>query len=255
MQEFVRKICNSLEIKKVFYGDVRIVEDEAEIIFFKNGIIEAITHTFNTGFGVRVLKNSAWGFSSSNVVNKKMADLVTRDALNIARASASIPGQPVKLAAAKPVKGKYKTKVEINPFKVSIDKKIDLLMNCDRIFARDKKIKVRTGFVRFNRRLVHFGSTEGSSTTQEFYYTGGMIRAYAMNDGEVQSRSFGNFRQAGYEFIDTLNLIENSARVRDEAVQLLSAEQCPEIITTIVLDAEQMVLQVHESCGTQTELA
>lgn len=254
MQEFTRKICNRLESKKVSYGDVRVVEDESEVIVFKNGIIEAITHNFDTGFGVRVLKDSAWGFSSSSVVNNKMADRVMRDALEIAKASASIPGQKVRLAASKPAKGKYKTRFQINPYKVSIDEKIELLMKCDHVLAQDKRIKVRTGFIRFNRRLVHFGSTEGSGTTQEFYYAGGVIRAYAMDKGEVQSRSFGNFHQAGYEFINELDLVKNSARIRDEAVRLLSAEQCPQVITTIVLDAEQMVLQVHESCGHPTEL-
>ncbi len=254
MQEFTRKICSNLEIKKVTYGDARIVENESEIIVFKNGVIEAIIHNSDTGFGVRVLKDSAWGFSSSNIISKKMADKVTRDALHIARASASIPGNLVKLAPAKPATGKYKTKIEVNPFKVSVDKKIDLLMSCDKILAQEKKIKVRTGFIRFNRRLVHFASTEGSNLTQEFFYAGGIIRVYAMNGGEVQSRSYGNFRQAGYEFIDVLNLKENSARIRDDAVRLLNAEHCPEMITTIVLDAEQMVLQVHESCGHPTEL-
>ncbi len=254
MREFIRRICDFLEVKKVTYGDVRIVEEEMELIVFKNGIIEAITRTHDAGFGVRVLKNSAWGFASSNVINRKTADLVARDALKIARASAAIPGPEVKLASVEPARGKYRTRIEIDPFKVPIGKKIDLLMNCERVLARDAKIKVRTGFVRFNRRHVHFGSTEGSAISQEFFYSGGTVRAYAMSDGEVQSRSYGNFRQAGYEFIDTLDLTANSARIGEEARQLLDAEQCPEKITTIVLDAEQMVLQVHESCGHPTEL-
>ncbi|GAG83904.1 unnamed protein product, partial [marine sediment metagenome] len=48
-----------------------IVEQESESIVVKNGVIEAITHSTSIGFGVRVLKDSAWGFSSSNVIEVK----------------------------------------------------------------------------------------------------------------------------------------------------------------------------------------
>jgi TldD protein len=42
--------------------------------------------------------------------------------------------------------------------------------------------------------------------------------------------------------------------VGEEAAALLTAPACPSGITTIVVDAEQMVIQVHESVGHPTEL-
>ena len=52
-----------------------------------------------------------------------------------------------------------------------------------------------------------------------------------------------------------MKLAENAPSIAEEAVQLLSAEQCPsDIVTTIVLDPTQLALQVHESCGHPIEL-
>src|SRR5205814_8245490 len=59
---------------------------------------------------------------------------------------------------------------------------------------------------------------------------------------------------AGWEFIDSLRLAENAERVASEAVELLSAKQCPPMVTTLILDGPQLALQVHESCGHPIEL-
>src|SRR4029078_1730246 len=42
-------------------------------------------------------------------------------------------------------------------------------------------------------------------------------------------------------------------RIAQEAVELLSATDCPSETTTLVIDSSQMALQVHESCGHPTE--
>ena len=254
MKQFIKRITGNLKLKKVEYGDVRIVEREAETIVLKNGIVEAITHTSDIGFGVRVLKNSAWGFSSSNMIKKSEADRITRDALNTAKASAMVSSSGVRLSPLKPQKGIYKTEFKIDPLKVTLDKKVELLSLCDNIMSRDKRIKVRTSRLITGKSKTYFASTDGSLTVQEMTFSGGGLQAYAMDKGEVQSRSYGNYGQAGFEFIKSLNLSDNAARIRDEAVMLLTAKQCPQTKTTVILDAEQMVLQTHESCGHPTEL-
>ncbi len=128
MQQFTKRIIDNLKMKKTDYGDVRVVEREMELIVLKNGIIEVITRTINTGFGVRVLKDSAWGFSSSNLIKKSEADKVTRNALSIARASARVRSNNIILSSLVPQKGSYSTRVNINPLSVSLDDKIELLL-------------------------------------------------------------------------------------------------------------------------------
>jgi TldD protein len=254
MKKFMERIIDTLQVQRADYGDVRVVEQETEFIMVKNGIIEAITHNTNRGFGVRVLHNSAWGFSSSHLMGNDEADRITKDALSIAQASARVKSSGITLSDVKPQSGTYETELETDPRTVSLDAKIDLLIECDKVLRKEPKIKVSTGFLRFNREKSYFASTDGSMITQERTYSGGSIRVYAMDQGEMQSRSYTNTKQAGYDFIESLDLLGNAGRIRDEAVMLLTAKTCPDKATTVILDAEQMVLQVHESCGHPTEL-
>jgi TldD protein len=50
------------------------------------------------------------------------------------------------------------------------------------------------------------------------------------------------------------DLMNNAQRLAEEAVQLLDAEPCPSITTTLILDGNQLGLQIHESIGHPTEL-
>ncbi len=254
MNEFTGRIIDELRSKKVDYGDVRVVMRESEAIVLKNGIIEAIAHSSDAGFGVRVLKSSAWGFASSNEIKKTVADKVIRRSLHIARASALVRAKNIELTPLSPQKGTYHTYVQIDPMAVSLDEKISLLLACDEAMRQRKEVKVSEAQLRFYKTTVHFASTDGSFITQNFVFSGGSIKAYAMKKGELQSRSYGDYGQKGYEFVNDLDFGANAPRVADEAVMLLDAEQCPEKQTTVILDGNQMVLQVHESCGHPTEL-
>ena len=51
-----------------------------------------------------------------------------------------------------------------------------------------------------------------------------------------------------------LELAGNAQRIAEEAVALLTAPQCPSGEMTIIIDASQVGLQVHESCGHPIEL-
>jgi TldD protein len=254
MEQFLNNIIDNLKVHRVTYGDIRIVEQESESIVVKNGVVEAITHSTSIGFGVRVLKDSAWGFSSSNIMEKHEADTVTKNALNIAQASARVKLGNVSLAAVSTQRGTYRTNIEIDPLSVPLNDKIELLLACDSIMQKEKKIKVRSAFFRCSKTKTLFASTDDSLISQERVITGGGLNVYALHSGELQSRSYSDYGQSGYEFISALDFKSNAARITDEVVMLLKAKPCPEMKTTVILDAHQMVLQVHESCGHPAEL-
>jgi len=233
---------------------VRVVTRESESIVLRNGIIEAITHNSDVGFGVRILKDSAWGFASSNEIKRSVADKVIKDALSIALASALVKSKDIALTALSPQRGNYGTEIKIDPFKISLNDKIDLLLSCDRAMRKDKRIKISEASLRFHKNKVIFASTDDSFITQEFVISGGTIRVYAMDKGELQSRSYGDYSQRGYEFVKHMDFLENAPRIADDVLLLLDAEQCPQEQTTIIVDGDQMVLQVHESCGHPVEL-
>jgi TldD protein len=141
---------------------------------------------------------------------------------------------------------------------VSLDRKIELLLAADA--AMDVRgVTTRQGSLAALRHHQLFASSEGSRITQTIVETGGGLDATATGNGEVQSRSFPNSfgRQqltAGWEAVEAMDLVGNGRALAEEAVALLSAELCPAGTMTVILDATQAAMQVHESCGHPTEL-
>ncbi len=67
--------------------------------------------------------------------------------------------------------------------------------------------------------------------------------------------SFGGQHQlAGYELVESLDLVGNAQRIAEEAVALHKAAQCPEGERDIILESSQLGLQIHESIGHPIEL-
>jgi TldD protein len=253
MRDFAIRIRKRLP-PSVDYSDARVVETEYEHILVRNGNVESCTRSSEIGFGVRTLLNGAWGFYSSNVIENAEIDRVIDKSLQIAKASGVAKGKPVLLSHLNVQKGRYETKMEKNPFDVSMEDKIGLLLSLDGILSKYKNVKVRTAMMTLIREKKVFVSTDGSVIEQDIVHTGAVMTALAVREREVQKRSYGDFGQAGYEFIEGLRLLEEAPRIGEEAEKLLEAKPCPSSRKDIVISDDQMVLQVHESVGHPTEL-
>jgi TldD protein len=187
-----------------------------------------------------------------------MEETVAR-AVAVARASATAQTEPITLVPVEPARGTYRSPRERDPFQVPLGEKVDLLVRVDTLLRRRKSVVSAEASLDFHRTRKILATTEGTDVSQELVASGGGIAATAEVDGEVQRRSYpnsfrGNFRSAGYEFIESLDLPGNAERIAEEAEALCRAPDCPAGVTTLVVDADQMALQVHESCGHPTEL-
>jgi TldD protein len=259
VKQLLRQILDALDASKAEYGDVRLVEQRAENLETKNGQVEGATSNTGSGFGVRVIVNGAWGFASSSRLEKAEAGKVVKEAVSIAKASARVPGKPIVLSPEKPVKGKYQTRVEKDPFEVSLDEKLTLLLAADERMRTHPQVKVARGSMNFLRVHKFFASTEGSFVEQEITESGAGISALAVEGNEVQVRSWpnsfgGDFASRGYEFVEGLGLVENAEKTAGEACALLSAPEPPSGVSDIIIGSSQLALQVHESVGHPVEL-
>src|SRR5207247_4859602 len=120
-------------------------------------------------------------------------------------------------------------------------------------------VKVAQPSVRAQRERKTLVSSDGASVEQEILECGGGIDALASLEGRSQIRGYpsahgGWSAQAGWEYVESLGLEHEAPRVAEQAAALLRADPCPAGRTTIVLDAEQMHLQLHESVGHPIEL-
>src|SRR5262249_11275542 len=150
-------------------------------ISVKDGIVENLEYGESAGFGVRVLLDGVWGFASSFTISEKELARVVELAVQIAKASSTTKQKAVKLSANLIWKrAKYLTNVVTDPFKVSLEEKVDLLVKADRVMRQHgKKIRTTEGALTFDRVQKIFASTEGSFITQEIFISGGGISAKA----------------------------------------------------------------------------
>ncbi len=258
MKSFAQKVIAGLPSKGIEYADVRVLRSRQQNISTKNGTVESATNSAEQGFGLRVLIGGAWGFASSSKLETPEINKVIRLAVKIARASALASGQPAELSPLKRQRGSYKTKVLQDPFKVPLEQKISLLLEADTILRRNPDIKVARGSLWFYQEDKVFASTEGSLLSQETTESGGEISALAVDGPEVQIRTYpnmgGDTGQAGYEFIEKMDLAGNAGKISREASLLLKAPSCPARKSTIIIATNQLALQVHESIGHPIEL-
>ncbi|HEY0492554.1 MAG TPA: TldD/PmbA family protein, partial [Candidatus Dormibacteraeota bacterium] len=259
MKELAETALNAAQVKGAAYADVRITHHLQQNLAVKNGALASVSDDSTEGFGVRVLVNGAWGFAGSARLNRDEVELVVERAMRIARASGRVLTTRVNLGSPVTSRGEYSTPVERDPFAVPLSEKVDLLLRADAAMGETEGVTVREGSMEFIRELKLFASTEGAFTEQTLYESGAGIEATATSPDDVQTRSypnsFGRHQGAGgYEYVVALGLDRHGGRIGDEAVALLKAPQCPGGVRTLILDASQTALQIHESCGHPTEL-
>jgi TldD protein len=257
--EVVQQAVEAARTAGAGYADARFVSEESESLTVKNQEMEGIDRSLTQGIGVRVLVNGYWGFAATARTEEPEIERISKLAVAIARAAARLPMDPVRLAEVEPVRARWSTTVQEDPFAVPLDEKVALLMEASRRMQAVKGMSFAEASLDLYRRRTYFASTEGAAIEQTVVNSGGGIEATAVANGEVQRRSFpnsfrGHLRAAGYEHIRTLSLTDEAERIAREAVELLSAKDCPSEVTTLVLDSNQVVLQVHESVGHPLEL-
>jgi TldD protein len=257
-KELVALALDVIEKEGVSYGDCRFTRIEEETIHQENGRIDALKRDEDQGIGIRVIKDGAWGFAATSKLTKEDVIRAAKLAVRVAKASTKVKEKDVLLAPAERVEDTYITPITRDPFSVPIEEKINLLFLCDETMRKVKGVNRRRGELYFYKRFQIFASTEDSLIEQTIYHSGGYIEAMSVKGAVTGERSYpgmrGHYKSAGYEFIESLKFPEHAQRVAEEAVALTTARECPEMITTVILDGSMVAIQVHETVGHPTEL-
>jgi TldD protein len=241
------------------YADVRIVDEKQRALATKNGKVGHAASGESLGLGVRVLVNESWGFAATDDMSRESAERTAAKAVDIARASARVKEQPIRLAPEPAAKIDWATPCKIDPFKTSIEENLDLLMKIDHELLSVKGVTLGESSLSLRRYEQWFYSTEGSDIHQTRTTTGAGFSAISFEGTEIQKRSYpnsfgGQHQCKGYELIDELKLVENARRIGEQAVALHKADKCPQGKMNLVLDSSQLGLQIHESIGHPIEL-
>jgi TldD protein len=239
------------------YADARVVHLRAEGMSARDGEIEQLSQDESAGLGVRALVGSSWGFYAVPDLSDAAARAAGARATRIARASATVPGPPVDLVPTGAGEASWASPCQVDPLSVPLSAKGDLLVAATAT-AKEAGADLAEGLYQIWDVRTWFVSSEGHRIDQHVRKSGAGVWATAIADGEVQRRSWpshrGQYGTAGWELVDSLELVAHAARMAEEARELLTAPVCPATETTLILGGEQMALQIHESVGHAIEL-
>jgi TldD protein len=243
----------------VTYADVRVIESRERNLSTKNGKVGHVSSAESAGLGIRVLSAGCWGFAATDDLTKAGVESAAALAVDIAQSSALAKKRDVALAPEDKYEAVWISPCSIDPFSVSVDEQLALLLAIDAQLRHNRGITLAQTAMVFQRARQVFVSSLGSVIDQTRTSSGAGFEAYSFQQDEIQKRSYpnsfgGQHQLKGYELIEELALLEHAPRVADEAVALHSADQCPEGRFHLIVDGSQLGLQVHESIGHPIEL-
>ncbi|HWR37236.1 MAG TPA: TldD/PmbA family protein [Clostridia bacterium] len=259
MEHIAEWALNAARMRGASYAEARLVDDRNRALATKNGKIGSASDSESMGVGVRVIAAGGWGFAATEDLTQRGIELCASHAVEIAKASARVKEQELRLVAEPPALVTWSSRYEVDPFTTSVEENLDLLLRVDAELRSVSGITLAETNMNFRRYEQWFWNSEGSRIHQTRITSGAGYAAYSFAGSEIQKRSYpnsfgGQWQNKGYELVRELNLLENARRIAEECVALHSAPQCPQGRTAVILDSSQLGLQIHESVGHPIEL-
>lgn len=237
------------------YGDIRIQHSTTQTISGEDRRIASVRDVEDRGFGVRVLYHGGWGFAASSILSLEEVPRVADLAVEIAKSSASVAIDKVRLVEEPVHRDRIVTPVRADPFAVPLEKKADLLLRTMDMLHRQTGVARSEAQLWARRDQKLLVSTEGTHLEFDLMAGHGECTATALYEGRFASRSFNTpHLRRGYELIEEADLVREAGRVAAEAVEKVRAPLVDPGLYDLVLDPEHLSLTMHESCGHPSEL-
>jgi TldD protein len=241
----------------VSYADIRINRYRTEAINTREQQVQNVSRGQNFGFGVRVLFKGTWGFAASPNVTPENVRRITRQAVEIARANSVYQRQRFSLVPTTKVITSWKSSFQKDPFEVSIDDKIQALLQINQAALKTEGVSFVNSSMSFVNEQKFYASTDGSRIEQYLIRSNPDFNVTAVNraNADFQTRSaFGGPKGIGYEYLETHDWKREAQEAGEEAVRKLKAKPVAPGKYDLVLHPSHLWLTIHESVGHPTEL-
>jgi TldD protein len=247
------------KLRGASYADARVMDIRLRDLSTKNGQVGTLAESESLGIGIRVMVRGSWGFAATDRLTREGVQACAAEAVAIAKASALAKLADVAMVPEQAFVDTWQNPYVKDPFRIPLERQLELLLAADRAMSRVKGVTIAETSMTFRRIEQVFASTLGSKIHQIKMQSGAGIVATSFQGTEIQKRSYpnsfgGQHQLAGYELVESFDLVGNAPRVAEEAVALHSAPQSPEGVKTIILESSQLGLQIHESVGHPIEL-
>jgi predicted Zn-dependent protease len=214
-------------------------------------------HTGNThGIMVEVLYNGQFGYYGTQNLTLEGIQNAVDNALKQAKLASKYSIYSFDQSVRPVAIGEYQSPFKLARNTMSVGDINQFLIKANEALKiSDKIVSVSANSI-FVETDFHYVCTNGSDAHQSFLMSDVYFSATAQDGSVTQTRSNGGRGglQAGLEILDETQLLQDCQTASEQAIELLSAEECPTETTSLVLAPDQMMLQIHESIGHALEI-
>lgn len=250
-------LLNCIDLPVDWIG-LRKVREVAIARSARDGMPQNNSTTISEGVMVEVLVNGQIGYGATNILTPKGIQTAASTAYQQAIAASEYRIYPLTTAQRPKVVGQYVSPL-IQPFNTLTPGEISeqLSQICHTLKVGEQIVQTSATII--TRELeTWFVSSNGSDVYQHFRLMTTDYAATAQDGAIIQHRSdrggLARCYQGGMEYFLTPDLWARVQQVGEQAVELLTAVECPTKATTLVLAPDQLLLQIHESVGHPLEL-
>jgi len=253
----LKRLLSQLDIAADWVG-LRYVEETTSYRWVRDGHPQSNQRDTSTGIMVEVLVQGQFAYHATTRLDPAGVQQAAEHAVALARDAAQYRVFPFTTAARPANTGSYRSAYRQAEDSISAGALNQLLIRAtERLKVSDKVIS-SNAMAQIVRSEQYFVSSNGSDIEQQFLMVSADYNALAQQGSIVQKRSDSGMLakswQIGMEVFAEEAVLERCNQVGEEAVELLSAEECPNQTLDLLLAPDQMMLQIHETVGHPLEL-
>lgn len=232
------------------YADVRIETTDEQKIQLMDGSLDKFVAGTESGFGLRVLVDGAWGFASSNDLEMDSWTKGIETAVALARRAKR---DPVHMAEAPTVDAREIWAPKIDPRDVSVEEKRELLLDMEASVRQLEEIRsVTTAYSEVTLRKEYF-DTDGSRVEWGLTRSVAQCHFTARKDGDLAGRGSRVGGTQGWEMFREEDPIEKSLEAAKACVAQLGAPVPKGGRMTVIIDPDLAGVFAHEAVGHASE--
>lgn len=237
---------------------LRYMQESAQSRQVRNEKSEGQSYSLTRGVQIEVLVDGHMGYgSTSDLSEKGLLNCLERAKLTTQKAAAR-KVMNFDLSLRPKQVGQYQSTQKKSFDQLSLEQIISFLIKATQKLKYSNLVVNASASVSQLQADYHLVTTSGSDIKQSFQLWTSNFMAVAQQASETQRRtlngSVSRCRQGGAEVLDFDFLTSQCEKVGAEAVELLSAENCPSDTRDLILMPDQMLLQIHESIGHPLEM-
>ena len=256
MHPFALAVQAALNIggPSVQWAGVRYSRELTSQRVVRNGLPQRNASNWDEGAMCEVLVNGHFGYAATADLSESGLQEAFQRAVVTTAATSTHRSHRFESHHRPNASGSYRSARAQDLETTRLDEIMDCLLAASAAMEVSDLLVTRTAQVMLVQTQTEYYTSTGAQTSQQFDMVSLNLSATAASGGESQTRTWSRTAQLGGEVFDRQTVIAQAERIAREALELVSAPNCPSATMDVVLMPDQMMLQIHESIGHPLEL-